>query len=714
MKRLFILLLLISGDALYGQSIETILNKPGSDRQKADTLFFYARKYFMSAKFDSAATYLDKGLVFAININDDELLAKYYIEQSSLASFSGDNKKSLVIIRKAVPHLDRIKSYDLHNKYLLLTGKYYNAVTKNDSALHYFQLCEKLNNTENPYRNWLVYVELGLLFQYAESPVEAEKYFKKAYEITRSKGIRMDHGVVLDQFADFYFQAGRPEQFAAILNEHQELMKGAKKDYSRDPVHSMLFMDWTKTPLAQKVEFMTNVKNTLLKGGFITNAGLANNYIALFYEENGQYNEAVKYLLENQELSALEKNVNNIYINTKALYRLLKKAGRKDEAFIVADRLLVLKDSIIKIQQRGLTLELDTKYQTAQKEKEISVLNSQNELNKIRILHEVEKSEGLQRENNLKEEKFFKELQLRMALERENILVDSSLAQQERLTLASVREKDLKNRELEKEKQMSRLLANENELKQALLNDDKKRNRMLWAGIGLLLVATAIILWQYRRQFNKNSIIEKQRLELEVLNREIHHRVKNNLQVISSLLDLQSQTIDDEKTAEKFHEGSQRVQSMAFIHQNLYQGENIGRIDIRQYIRMLTDNLLQSYNADTDKIRLTTQIDELNLHSDTVIPLGMIINELVSNSLKYAFTNKQGGQIEVVLKQLDEKILLQVKDNGVGMKDTDITTVNSFGYKIIKAFTQKLKALLTINNQHGTDVQLLISKYRTA
>lgn len=91
-------------------------------------------------------------------------------------------------------------------------------------------------------------------------------------------------------------------------------------------------------------------------------------------------------------------------------------------------------------------------------------------------------------------------------------------------------------------------------------------------------MAGAVIFYQYRRQFNKNSIIEKQREDLEILNREIHHRVKNNLQVISSLLDLQSEATDDTRTAEKFQEGSQRVQSMAYIHQNLYQGKALTQL----------------------------------------------------------------------------------------------------------------------------------------
>ena len=166
--------------------------------------------------------------------------------------------------------------------------------------------------------------------------------------------------------------------------------------------------------------------------------------------------------------------------------------------------------------------------------------------------------------------------------------------------------------------------------------------------------------------------------------------------------------------AEKFQTGSQRVQSMAFVHQNLYQGEDHGTIDIQQYIKMLTNNLMQSYNTLENKVTLHTDVEAMRLHSDTVIPIGLIINELVSNSLKYAFRNKPDGEIHVVLKKNNEDILLQVKDNGIGIPDSkNVTSGPSFGYKIIQAFAKKLKALVTINSSKGTDVQIMISKYKT-
>jgi two-component sensor histidine kinase len=316
--------------------------------------------------------------------------------------------------------------------------------------------------------------------------------------------------------------------------------------------------------------------------------------------------------------------------------------------------------------------------------------------------------------NKLKEEQLSKEELKRMALLRENILKDSSISNQQLLMAAMESESALRNAQLNKEKELSLSLARENELKQKLLNDEKKNKGILWVGIGVLAIAGLIIFWQYKRQRNKNAIINRQSGELEVLNKEIHHRVKNNLQVISSMLDLQSQSLQDDKATAIIKEGIQRVQSMAFIHQNLYQGNAVNSVNMNEYIKMLSNHLFQTYNIRTDKIKFHTQIEELKLHTDTAIPLGMILNELISNSLKYAFNKKETGDIWVTMKTNENELLLQVKDNGIGLPGNfDPEHSSSFGYEIIKAFSQKLKARMSIDGSNGTDVQIIISKFKT-
>jgi two-component sensor histidine kinase len=316
--------------------------------------------------------------------------------------------------------------------------------------------------------------------------------------------------------------------------------------------------------------------------------------------------------------------------------------------------------------------------------------------------------------NKLKEEKLSKEELKRMALLRENILKDSSLANQQLLMAAMKTESVLRNEQLEKEKELRLSLSRENELKQQMLTGERKSKKLLWVGLGAMTLLVTTIFYLFKKQQYNNRLIRKQSAELEVLNKEIHHRVKNNLQVISSMLDLQSQSLQDEKASAIIREGIQRVQSMAFIHQNLYQGNAVNSVNMQEYIRMLSNHLFQTYNIRTDKIQLHTYIEDLGLHTDTAIPLGMILNELISNSLKYAFKGREKGDIWITMKKSEQELFLAVKDNGTGLPPGfNPETITSFGYEIIRAFAQKMKARMNISGDQGTEVQLIISKFKT-
>ncbi len=316
--------------------------------------------------------------------------------------------------------------------------------------------------------------------------------------------------------------------------------------------------------------------------------------------------------------------------------------------------------------------------------------------------------------NQLKEAQLGKERVARLALLRENGLKDSTFANQTLLLRALENESKLRDTQLAKEKALSQSLSRENSLKQQLLNDERRNKNLLYAGLAAMVLLGSVIYFQYRKQQKNNRIIGKQSEELAVLNKEIHHRVKNNLQVISSMLDLQSQSLTDEKARAVIKEAILRVQAMAFIHQNLYRDNAVNSVNMNEYIQILSDHLFQTYNIRTDKIQLHTQIEPLNLHTDTAIPLGMILNELISNALKYAFKNREQGDLWVTLKRNQQELLLQVRDNGVGLpKSFDPERTTSFGYEIIQAFAQKLRARVNIDGTDGTDVQLIITKFKT-
>ena len=196
--------------------------------------------------------------------------------------------------------------------------------------------------------------------------------------------------------------------------------------------------------------------------------------------------------------------------------------------------------------------------------------------------------------------------------------------------------------------------------------------------------------------------------EKEVLLKEIHHRVKNNLQVISSLLNLQSNIVGDEKVEEMFRESRNRVRSMALSHEQLYQSEGLARVDFGRYIRDLAGTLFRSYGADPAAVRLTVDVADVSLALDTAIPCGLMVNELVSNCLKHAFPDGGAGEILIRLVSDDDaRHTLAVRDNGVGFpEDTDHRTSPTLGLQLVSSLADQLGGTIELDRSEGTEFRI--------
>jgi two-component sensor histidine kinase/CHASE1-domain containing sensor protein len=208
----------------------------------------------------------------------------------------------------------------------------------------------------------------------------------------------------------------------------------------------------------------------------------------------------------------------------------------------------------------------------------------------------------------------------------------------------------------------------------------------------------------YAEEKIKSSLKEK-----EVLLKEIHHRVKNNLQVVSSLLSLQSAHIKDQKAIEIFREGQLRIKSMALIHQNLYQSEHLDRINFSGYIEKLVNYLFQSYGISPELVKLKINIADVPIDLDSAIPCGLIINELVSNSLKYAFLDREGGEITISLITRDNNYILVICDNGTGIPEgVDFFNTQTLGLQLVNTLVTQLEGKIKLNSNKG-ETEFIIS-----
>ena len=197
--------------------------------------------------------------------------------------------------------------------------------------------------------------------------------------------------------------------------------------------------------------------------------------------------------------------------------------------------------------------------------------------------------------------------------------------------------------------------------------------------------------------------------EKEILLKEVHHRVKNNLQVISSILNLQTSYVKDKETANILKECQNRIKTMAYIHESLYQTKDFLQINFGEYIINLVKNLFYSYDANQQKIKANFDVDTIFLNLDTSIPCGLIINELVSNAFKYAFADGREGFISVKVKKIENnKIRMQVSDNGKGMPtNIDFKNTESLGLQLVNILSEQINATITLNQTNGTTFEII-------
>jgi PAS domain S-box-containing protein len=202
--------------------------------------------------------------------------------------------------------------------------------------------------------------------------------------------------------------------------------------------------------------------------------------------------------------------------------------------------------------------------------------------------------------------------------------------------------------------------------------------------------------------------IRKSLEEKEILIKEIHHRVKNNMMVVSSLLKLQSANVRDEKYKEMFNDSIGRIQSMSFIHEKLYRSENLARVDFSAYLKDMVKSMFASYELSPSRVTLNMEIEDVSIGIDNAIPLGLIVNELISNSMKHAFPDNREGEVRVTLSTDNTNhITLTISDDGKGIPEgLNFTNSESLGLNLVNALTRQIQGKIELNRETGTEFRI--------
>lgn len=221
----------------------------------------------------------------------------------------------------------------------------------------------------------------------------------------------------------------------------------------------------------------------------------------------------------------------------------------------------------------------------------------------------------------------------------------------------------------------------------------------------LLLLLSLLSYKAMRNKFKTNLLLKQQNDEKEFLLKEIHHRVKNNLEIVSSLLSLQSAQINDRNILNVIEASQHRVQCMSMIHQKLYRAENLAAIEMKEYFLNLSEYIVDAFGL-SNQVKVKLIMEKIELDIDLAIPIGLIVNELITNSLKYAFPNKKEGLINISLSARGDKLHLEVVDDGIGMNTLSEVRGTGFGSQLIKLLTEQLDGKMELSTKKGTTVSI--------
>lgn len=242
---------------------------------------------------------------------------------------------------------------------------------------------------------------------------------------------------------------------------------------------------------------------------------------------------------------------------------------------------------------------------------------------------------------------------------------------------------------------------------------------MEYALIAVFALSTLIFVYLYLQEKNKSDKIEpvspelqaEEESKVDMITREIHHRVKNNFQTVSSLLNLQTRYLQNDLAKETLWESQNRIKSMALIHQQLYQREKTGSINMVEYLDELVRELVFSYNADEKGIGIKADVEDMELHAEVAVPLGLIVHELVLNSFKYAFPEQRKGVIVIKLWSEGNRLNLLVSDDGVGLPDgmEPLKVKTSYGMRLVILFTQELKGEVKYESERNQGTRAIFN-----
>ena len=586
-------------------------------------------------------------------IIEDSTVHKTKSYTSELRTIPGVNSDSALLIGalKLDAHADRI------------LGNYIRSIEQFEICHDYFS---RMRDTLN-----LAFTanQLGSMNVFMGQNEKAQRYLFEVYNLYKAQGNKQKLAQATNGLAIYYNNTNQEDKAIERYIEALKMFRGIKDTMGQANVHANLGITYTDRGEFTKAEYhigMQGKLDSLLNTQW--GLGFFFDYLGYLREKQGRYQEAYQNHLQSLKIRENLSSHYNITESRISLAAVLIRLGNYDEAIAEANKVFE------NYEERQSLHQLQSSYR---------LLSEAFEAKKEMV-------------PALKYHKLYKKIS--------DSIFNTDL-------IETITEKDAKFERVQKESEIA-MLNLKNESSHKIIG--QKDRTILIGGTGLFFVSLLCLGLYFitRKYLRQKQQLAQALSDKDILLREIHHRVKNNLQLVSSLLTLQGRSIDSKSAQKAINEGRSRIRSMALIHQDLYQRENITSVNTQQYFKNLCQELFTTYSISEDRVALEMVIEDIPVDVDTLVPLGLITNEIISNSLKYAFPEHKKGTLKVVLKGQNGGLYLMVRDDGIGYDPNDIPT-NSFGTRLIHSLSQQLEAELIISTENGTTIEVIMDTLNT-
>ncbi len=625
-----------------------------------------------------------------------------------------DENRALEFAKKALSISLNKKYYKgVANAYYQIADTY-KTYGKTSLALEYFNKSIRYFKVINDYNSLIkVYNKIGVIYFNKYDYKKAVIYYTKAFKLAETTNDYQAHAGILNNIGNIYYTQGK---YTEAIDFYSRSLKIREQQNDTNGIagslHNLASIFYAQGMMKDAEKMY--LKSIALREKIGNEKGIALSYSHLgsLHLHLKNFEKALEYQHKAVDIYTQIHDKNglaNAYSNIGNIYRELRE---NKKAIAYFDKALELYNEVEDVIgksnlfiSKGNLLISENKIAEAVKELEKGkLLSEQFEISENKSKTYLALAEAYEKINDYKRAFHYNKLY--------NALKDSlnnSMLIEKLTDIQKRYEDDAQLKQIE-------VLQKEKENQELKIKQNANRITILIISLIALTTITLIVIISNRHKQKTNQLLSaqnedilKQKNEKEVLLKEIHHRVKNNLQVINSLLRLQAAMIDDPKVVALFEDCQNRVRSMALIHDKLYSIKDLSSIQVKEYIENLIDSLINSYGL-KNKIELKLTIEPLTFSVDTLIPLGLLLNEIISNSLKYAFNKEmKSGLIEVSLKALENnKYELLVSDNGQGFsKDVFNEPQNSLGIELIKAFVDQLDGTIEKLDLPGTSYRIV-------